>query len=132
MSGASEGPGEAVKAKAKRSSNLFIELAQGKDKQTISSYQVRPGLGGAAAAAAAAGLLLGGGPAAAELNRLEYERGGEFNRGTAMQFGGTDMIKVDIAKQYGNDLRLSNFVQGEWPRAARCIRRTGWRADATA
>ena len=61
---------EAVKAKAKRSSNLFIELAQGKDKQTISSYQVRPGLGGAAAAAAAAGLLLGSGPAAAELNRL--------------------------------------------------------------
>ena len=119
MSGASEGPGEAVKAKAKRSSNLFIELAQGKDKQTISSYQVRPGLGGAAAAAA-------------ELNRLEYERGGEFNRGTAMQFGGTDMIKVDIAKQYGNDLRLSNFVQGEWLRAARCIRRTGRRADATA
>ena len=92
-----------------------------------------PGLGGAAAAAAAAaGLLLGGGPAAAELNRLEYERGGEFNRGTAMQFGGTDMIKVDIAKQYGNDLRLSNFVQGEWLRAARCIRRTGRRADATA
>ena len=83
-------------------------------------------------AAAAAGLLLGGGPAAAELNRLEYERGGEFNRGTAMQFGGTDMIKVDIAKQYGNDLRLSNFVQGEWLRAARCIRRTGRRADATA
>ena len=41
MSGASEGPGEAVKAKAKRSSNLFIELAQGKDKQTISSYEVR-------------------------------------------------------------------------------------------
>ena len=89
-------------------------------RQAAEAAAAKPrGLGGAAAhaahaaaaAAAAAGLLLGGGPAAAELNRLEYERGGEFNRGTAMQFGGTDMIKVDIAKQYGNDLRLSNFVQ---------------------
>ena len=116
-------PGTPKPRSASGGSTVSVSASRGSDS---------PGLGGAVAAAAAAGLLLGGGPAAAELNRLEYERGGEFNRGTAMQFGGTDMIKVDIAKQYGNDLRLSNFVQGEWLRAARCIRRTGRRADATA
>ena len=124
---------EAAKAKAKAPGlGFYAQAATDVDGQRLAfeAFRGRVVFGGVAAAAA--GLLLGGGPAAAELNRLEYERGGEFNRGTAMQFGGTDMIKVDIAKQYGNDLRLSNFVQGEWLRAARCIRRTGRRADATA
>ncbi|QDZ25045.1 hypothetical protein HOP50_15g75880 [Chloropicon primus] len=49
--------------------------------------------------------------ARAELNEREYERGGEFNRGSAKQFGGIDMIKQDIVKDFGKDLRLSNFVQ---------------------
>ena len=40
------------------------------------------------AAAAAAVALLAAGPSAAELNRFEGETLGEFNRGTAQQFGG--------------------------------------------
>jgi len=51
--------------------------------------------------------------AKAELNQYEYERGGEFNRGSAKQFGGIEMKAVDIVKDYGQDLRLSNFVQAD-------------------
>lgn len=47
----------------------------------------------------------------AELRQSEYDRGGEFNRGSAKQFGGIDMIRQDIVKDFGQDLRLSNFVQ---------------------
>jgi len=49
--------------------------------------------------------------ARAELRQSEYDRGGEFNRGSAKQFGGIDMMKQDIVKDFGKDLRLSNFVQ---------------------
>merc|ERR1711990_400566 len=51
--------------------------------------------------------------ARAELNQYEYDRGGEFNRGSAKQFGGIEMKKVDIVKEFGQDLRLSNFVQAD-------------------
>jgi hypothetical protein len=47
-----------------------------------------PPLRSAFAAAAAAVALLAAGPSAAELNRFEGETLGEFNRGTAQQFGG--------------------------------------------
>merc|ERR1711904_579437 len=75
-----------------------------------------------ASVALAAALFVGAGAetlvqqppsALAELNAREYERGGEFNRGSAMQFGGVDMKKVDIVKEFGKDLRLSNFVQAD-------------------
>lgn len=60
--------------------------------------------------ALATAFALSGAPAHAELNRAEANRGGEFNRGSAKQFGGYDLVKVDIAKEYGKDLRLSNFT----------------------
>jgi hypothetical protein len=41
------------------------------------------------------------------LNAAEANRGGEFNRGSAKQFGGYDLVKVDITKEFGEDLRLS-------------------------
>lgn len=44
-----------------------------------------------AAAAAAAALLVGCGPALADLNVLEAEAGGEFGRGSAMQYGEADI-----------------------------------------
>ena len=78
--------------------------------------------GTVASVALAAALFVGAGAetlvqqppsALAELNAREYERGGEFNRGSAMQFGGVDMKKVDIVKEFGKDLRLSNFVQAD-------------------
>jgi uncharacterized protein YjbI with pentapeptide repeats len=49
-------------------------------------------------------------PAHAELNAAEANRGGEFNRGSAKQFGGYDLVKEDVVKKYGKDLRLSNFT----------------------
>jgi len=63
--------------------------------------------GFAAAAAAAAACVVLAGPAHAELNAAEANRGGEFNRGSAKQFGGYDLVKVDITKEFGEDLRLS-------------------------
>lgn len=54
----------------------------------------------AVSSVALASVLLAGGAAHAELNEREYERGGEFNRGSAKQFGGIDMIKVgNLCKQ---------------------------------
>ena len=58
-------------------------------------------------AAAAAACVVLAGPARAELNAAEANRGGEFNRGSAKQFGGYDLVKVDITKEFGEDLRLS-------------------------
>ena len=58
-------------------------------------------------AAAAAACVVLAGPAHAELNAAEANRGGEFNRGSAKQFGGYDLVKVDITKEFGEDLRLS-------------------------
>ena len=76
--------------------------------------------GSVASVALAATLVTGAGQfatfppeARAELNQYEYERGGEFNRGSAKQFGGIEMKKVDIVEEYGQDLRLSNFVQAD-------------------
>ncbi len=100
----------------------------------------------AAAAAAAAATLLSASPALADLNRFEGATFGEFNRGSAQQFGGTHTFlhsrisrkmhaqprsgradahrrphftschagtnqkNVDFVKEYGKDLRLSNFT----------------------
>jgi len=66
----------------------------------------------AAAAAAAAAVLLAttARPSVAELNKFEANTLGEFNRGTAQQFGATNQKKVDFVKTYGKDLRLSNFT----------------------
>ena len=84
-------------------------------------------------------MLLAASPAGAELNRFEANTLGEFNRGSAQQFGGTNQVcvaaavrrlslascflvanssaassflqkKVDFVKEYGKDLRLSNFT----------------------
>jgi len=64
-------------------------------------------------AAALCALALAAGPAHAELNAAEANRGGEFNRGSAQQFGGYDLVKEDIVKKYGKDLRLSNFTAAD-------------------
>lgn len=64
--------------------------------------------------AAAACLHLVFTPAAfAELNKFEASTFGEFNRGSAQQFGGTNQRNVDFVKEYGKDLRLSNFTATE-------------------
>jgi hypothetical protein len=54
-----------------------------------------PPLRSAFAAAAAAVALLVAGPSAAELNRFEGETLGEFNRGTAQQFGGAQARSME-------------------------------------
>ena len=72
----------------------------------------------AAAAAAAATLSLSSvDPAFAELNSREAARGGEFNRGSAQQFGGYDLTNTDVVAKYGEDLRLSNFTGAEMRKA---------------
>ncbi len=53
----------------------------------------------------------------AELNAREAARGGEFNRGSAQQFGGYDLTNEDVVGVYGKDLRLSNFTGAEMRRA---------------
>eukprot|EP00227_Mantoniella_beaufortii_P007256 CAMPEP_0197583670 /NCGR_PEP_ID=MMETSP1326-20131121/6510_1 /TAXON_ID=1155430 /ORGANISM="Genus nov. species nov., Strain RCC2288" /LENGTH=277 /DNA_ID=CAMNT_0043147925 /DNA_START=87 /DNA_END=920 /DNA_ORIENTATION=+ len=63
--------------------------------------------------AAAAAVLLTAQPACAELNAREAARGGEFNRGSAQQFGGYDLRNEDVVGVYGKDLRLSNFTGAE-------------------
>lgn len=74
-------------------------------------------LGQRAAAAALSAALIAAGPAHADLNKYEAARGGEFNRGSAQQFGGYDLQNVDVIKQYGKDLRLSNFTGADMRRA---------------
>ena len=97
--------------------------ASGQTEKDVAKVDAREepskGLGRAAVSAALAATLVVSGAgqqpptALAELNAREYDRGGEFNRGSAKQFGGVDMIKVDIVKEFGEDLRLSNFVQAD-------------------
>ena len=72
---------------------------------------------GFAAAAAASLALLSANPACAELNAREAARGGEFNRGSAQQFGGYDLTNTDVVAKYGADLRLSNFTGAEMRKA---------------
>lgn len=47
----------------------------------------------------------------------EANRGGEFNRGSAQQFGGYDLTNTDVVREYGADLRLSNFTGAEMRKA---------------
>ena len=72
---------------------------------------------GFAAAAAASLALLSANPACAELSAREAARGGEFNRGSAQQFGGYDLTNTDVVAKYGADLRLSNFTGAEMRKA---------------
>lgn len=51
--------------------------------------------------------------AIAELNAREANQGGEFNRGSAQQFGGYDLRAENVSEKYGTDLRLSNFTGAE-------------------
>ena len=69
--------------------------------------------GVATATCAAAALLVSSPAAHAELNAREANRGGEFNRGSAQQFGGYDLRNEDVVGEYGADLRLSNFTGAE-------------------
>ena len=67
----------------------------------------------AAATAVACAMLASAPGAHAELNKFEAARGGEFNRGSAQQFGGYDLRSEDVVKKYGKDLRLSNFTAAD-------------------
>jgi len=51
------------------------------------------------------------------LPSAEAARGGEFNRGSAQQFGGYDLTGEDVVAKYGKDLRLSNFTGAEMRKA---------------
>ena len=48
--------------------------------------------------------------AKADLNKFEYEAGGEFGKGTALQFGEADIKGKDFS---GQDLRRSNFTSAD-------------------
>eukprot|EP00775_Hariotina_reticulata_P002245 gene2245-2557_t len=68
-----------------------------------------------AGAAAAAAVLLGiSGPAFAGLNEYEAAAGGEFGRGSAMQYGEADIQGQDF---HGQDLRRSNFTSADCRKA---------------
>lgn len=64
----------------------------------------------AGAGALAAALLLVSGPAVAELNKFEYNAGGEFGNGTALQYGEADVHGRDFSKQ---NLQRSNFTAAD-------------------
>lgn len=57
----------------------------------------------------AAGLLIAQ-PALADLNKFEYEAGGEFGRGTAQQYGEATIIGRDFSNQ---QLQRSNFTAAD-------------------
>ena len=57
--------------------------------------------------------------------KTEAARGGEFNRGSAQQFGGYDLTNQDVVGKYGEDLRLSNFTGAEMRKASLKARRAG-------
>lgn len=65
---------------------------------------------GAAALLSAALLATSAAPALAELNKFEEEMGGEFGRGSALQFGEADIKGKNFA---GQDLRRSNFTAAD-------------------
>lgn len=88
---------------------------QGQQRPPQPSRPAPPQAGLAAAAMAA--VLLTSSPALAELNRFESNTFGEFNRGSAQQFGSTKINDQDLVKQYGKDLRLSNFTATEMRRS---------------
>uniref|UniRef100_A0A061QZ76 Thylakoid lumenal protein n=1 Tax=Tetraselmis sp. GSL018 TaxID=582737 RepID=A0A061QZ76_9CHLO len=70
-------------------------------------------LSGAAAAVLAGSLFLGD-ASFADLNKYEYDAGGEFGIGSAQQFGGADRQGADFHDQ---DLRRSNFTAADVRRA---------------
>ncbi|KAF8065811.1 TL20.3 [Scenedesmus sp. PABB004] len=74
----------------------------------------RAGASAAAAAVLASALLSIAQPAWADLNVYEAEAGGEFGRGSAMQYGEADVQGRDFSKQ---DLRRSNFTSADCRRA---------------
>ncbi|CAG9465037.1 unnamed protein product [Pedinophyceae sp. YPF-701] len=55
-------------------------------------------------------MVAAGGPAMADLNKYEYEAGGEFGVGTAGQYGEADLTGRDFSNQ---DLRRSNFTAAD-------------------
>lgn len=63
----------------------------------------------AGAASVLSGLLISS-PAWADLNEYEANAGGEFGRGTALQFGEADIKGKDFSNQ---DLRRSNFTAAD-------------------
>ncbi|KAL4859245.1 Thylakoid lumenal protein [Chlorella vulgaris] len=65
---------------------------------------------GAAAAGMAAALVLVVQPASADLNKYEAAAGGEFNIGTARQYGEADVKGQDFSNQ---DLQRSNFTAAD-------------------
>ncbi len=64
----------------------------------------------AIAAGLAASLTLAGTPARADLNKFEYNAGGEFGVGTALQYGEADLKNRDFHNQ---DLTRSNFTAAD-------------------
>lgn len=68
----------------------------------------------AGAALLASALLALSPPAFADLNVYEAEAGGEFGRGSAMQYGEADIQGKDFSQQ---DLRRSNFTSADCRRA---------------
>jgi uncharacterized protein YjbI with pentapeptide repeats len=61
----------------------------------------------AGAAALSAAVLLAGAPVHAELNKYEASTSGEFNVGSAGQYGATKIDKQDFTNQ---DFRRANFT----------------------
>lgn len=64
----------------------------------------------ALAAGLAASLTMAPGPALADLNKFEYNAGGEFGVGTALQYGEADLKGRDFHNQ---DLTRSNFTAAD-------------------
>lgn len=73
---------------------------------------VKSRVGGAVAGLAA--FLCASQPALAELNKYEASQTGEFNVGTALQYGGTNADKEDFSNR---DLRRSNFTNASLKKA---------------
>ena len=110
------------KARTKRAVStqaLLTSSRSADEKRTSESNPLFANVAKCVAAASVASVLVLSlpDPAFAELNAREAARGGEFNRGSAKQFGGYDLTNKDVVGEYGADLRLSNFTGAEMRKA---------------
>ena len=101
-----------TKARSHRHRHRTMTTTTARESNTIFATSAKCALS-VATALIVSGIITSPPFAVAELNSREANQGGEFNRGSAQQFGGYDLRAENVSEKYGTDLRLSNFTGAE-------------------
>lgn len=101
-----------TKARSHRHRHRTMTTTTARESNTIFATSAKCALS-VATALIVSGIIPSPPFAVAELNSREANQGGEFNRGSAQQFGGYDLRAENVSEKYGTDLRLSNFTGAE-------------------